>query len=54
MANKGLFASAVPRLLPGADTVNRELAPAYACGPEHKLARMARAPTLMQSKFVAL
>jgi 60 kDa SS-A/Ro ribonucleoprotein len=30
MANKGLFASAIAKLLPVADTANRELAPAYA------------------------
>ena len=30
MANKGLFASAVARLLPAADTLNRSAAPAYA------------------------
>lgn len=36
MANKSLFASAVAMLMPRADTVNREGAPAYAYGPEQK------------------
>jgi hypothetical protein len=40
MANKGLFASAVAKLLPRADAVNREGAPAYAYGPEAKLAQI--------------
>ena len=46
MANKGLFASAIARLLPAADSVNREFAPAYAYGPEHKLAQLAATGTL--------
>jgi 60 kDa SS-A/Ro ribonucleoprotein len=46
MANKGLFASALARFLPAADTLNRELAPAYAYGPEHKLAQLAATGTL--------
>ncbi|WHU02126.1 RNA-binding protein [Sphingomonas sp. NIBR02145] len=41
MANKGLFASAIAKLMPAADTRNREGAPAYAYGPEHKLAQLA-------------
>lgn len=46
MANKGLFASAIARLLPVADTLNRSAAPAYAYGPEHKLAQLAATGTL--------
>ena len=46
MANTGLFASAIARLMPVADTVNREGAPAYAYGPEHKLAQLAATGTL--------
>jgi len=40
MANKGLFASAVAKLLPQTDAVNREAAPAYAYGPEAKLSQL--------------
>ena len=46
MANKGLFASAIAKLMPRADTVNREGAPAYAYGPEAKLAQLAATGTL--------
>jgi 60 kDa SS-A/Ro ribonucleoprotein len=52
MANKGLFASALAKLLPQADAVNREHAPAYAYGPEHKLAQLAATGTL-QDNFYA-
>ncbi len=52
MANKGLFASAMAKLLPRTDAVNRELAPAYAYGPEHKLAQLAATGTL-QDNFYA-
>ncbi len=52
MANKGLFASALARLLPAPDALNRELAPAYAYGPEHKLAQLAATGTL-QDNFYA-
>ncbi|HEX8655189.1 MAG TPA: TROVE domain-containing protein [Allosphingosinicella sp.] len=52
MANKGLFASAIARLLPAADALNREWAPAYAYGPEHKLAQLAATGTL-QDNFYA-
>lgn len=45
MANKGLFASALAKFMPAADTRNRELAPAYAYGPEHKLAQLAATGT---------
>jgi 60 kDa SS-A/Ro ribonucleoprotein len=41
MANKGLFASAVAKLFPAADAVNRQGSIAYAYGPEHKLAQLA-------------
>ncbi len=54
MANKGLFASAVARLLaPPADILNRELSPAYAYGPEHKLAQLAATGTLQDSFYAA-
>lgn len=46
MANKGLFASAIARLLPAADTRNHAGAPAYAFGPAHKLAQLAATGTL--------
>jgi 60 kDa SS-A/Ro ribonucleoprotein len=45
MANKGLFASAIAKLLPATDTVNREGSPSYAYGPEHKLAQLAATGT---------
>jgi 60 kDa SS-A/Ro ribonucleoprotein len=53
MANKGLFASAVARFLPAADTLNREWAPAYAYGPEHKLAQLAATGTLQDNFYSA-
>src|SRR5687768_12748315 len=54
MANKGLFASAVARLLaPPADALNRELSPAYAYGPEHKLAQLAATGTLQDNFYSA-
>jgi 60 kDa SS-A/Ro ribonucleoprotein len=53
MANKGLFASAVAKLLPRADTLNREVAPAYAYGPEHKLAQLAATGTLADNFYSA-
>jgi 60 kDa SS-A/Ro ribonucleoprotein len=53
MANKGLFASALTRLLPSADAVNRELAPAYAYGPEHRLAQLAATGTLHDAFYAA-
>ena len=53
MANKGLFASAVAKLLPQTDTVNREAAPAYAYGPEAKLAQLAATGTLADSFYAA-
>lgn len=52
MANKGLFASAAARLLaPSADTLNRELAPAYVYGPEQKLAQLAATGTLQDNFY---
>ena len=51
MANKGLFASAVAKLLPRADAVNREGAPAYAYGPEAKLAQIAATGTLSDNFY---
>jgi len=53
MANKGLFASAVAKLLPRTDTVNREGAPAYAYGPEAKLAQLAATGTLADNFYGA-
>ncbi len=46
MANKNLFASAVARLLPGANALNREAAPAYAYEPRALLAQLAATGTL--------
>ncbi len=51
MANRNLFASAVAKLLPQADAVNREAAPAYAYGPEAKLAQLAATGTLADSFY---
>lgn len=51
MANKGLFASAVARLLPQADALNREAAPAYSYGPEAKLAQLAATGTLADNFY---
>lgn len=50
MANKGLFASAIARLLPAADMRNQHFAPAYAYGAEHALAQLAATGTL-QANF---
>jgi 60 kDa SS-A/Ro ribonucleoprotein len=51
MANKGLFASALARFLPAADTLNREHAPAYAHRPEAKLAQLAATGTLQDNFY---
>jgi len=51
MANKGLFASAMAKLLPQADALNHEYAPAYAYGPEHKLAQLAATGTLQDNFY---
>jgi len=53
MANKSLFASAVAMLMPRAETVNREGAPAYAYGPEQKLAQLAATGTLADNFYSA-
>lgn len=53
MANKGLFASAVARLLPAADAANREAAPAYALEPRAKLAQLAATGTLADSFYAS-
>lgn len=53
MANKGLFAAAVARQLPRTDTVNREGAPAYAYGPEAKLAQLAATGALADTFYGA-
>lgn len=46
MANKNLFASALSRFRPRADTVNQAGGSAYAYGPEAKLAQLAATGTL--------
>lgn len=46
MANKSLFASALSRFLPRADTVNQAGGSAYAYGPEARLAQLAATGTL--------
>ena len=53
MANKGLFASAVVKLLPRTDALNREGAPAYAYGPKAKLAQLAATGTLADNFYGA-
>lgn len=52
MANKNLFASAIATLLPRADALNREFAPAYAYAPEEKLAQLAATGTLSDTFYV--
>ena len=46
MANKNLFRSAVARLLPPSNALNREAAPAYAYEPQALLAQLAATGTL--------
>jgi 60 kDa SS-A/Ro ribonucleoprotein len=53
MANKSLFASAVAKLLPRADAINLSGAPAYAYGPEAKLAQLAATGTLADNFYGA-
>jgi 60 kDa SS-A/Ro ribonucleoprotein len=53
MANKSLFASAISALLPKTDVLNRHSAPAYAYGPEHKLAQLAVTGTLQDNFYDA-
>ena len=51
MANKSLFASAISRLLPAANSLNQEAAPAYAYGPEAMLAQLAATGTLSDNFY---
>lgn len=51
MANKGVFASAVAKWLLRVDAVNMEGAPAYAYGPEAKLAQLAATGTLANTFY---
>jgi len=51
MANKNLFASALARIMPRADTVNQAGGSAYAYGPEAKLAQLAATGTLAQGFY---
>ena len=51
MANKSLFASLRGALLPRADAVNEEGAPAYAYEPRHKLAQLAVTGCLNQTFY---
>jgi 60 kDa SS-A/Ro ribonucleoprotein len=51
MANKNLFRSAVARLLPAANTLNREAAPAYAYEPQALLAQLAATGTLSDTFY---
>lgn len=53
MANKGLFASALARFLPRANALNSEGVPAYAYGPEAKLAQLAVTGTLADNFYGA-
>ncbi len=53
MANKGLFASAIAKLIPASNTVNRALAPAYAYSAEAKLAQLAATGTLSDSFYAS-
>ncbi len=51
MANKNLFASAVARLLPRANALNREAAPTYAYEPQALLAQLAATGTLSDTFY---
>lgn len=53
MANKSLFASALSRFLPRADTVNQAGGSAYAYGPEAKLAQLAATGTLADGFYAS-
>jgi len=53
MANKGLFASAATKPSPRANALNREGAPAYAYGPEAKLAQIAATGALADNFYGA-
>lgn len=52
MANRALFKSLFGRLIPAADAVNEERAPAYALAPRHRLAQYA-ATGCLNSTFYA-
>jgi 60 kDa SS-A/Ro ribonucleoprotein len=52
MANKNLFKSIIGKLIPAADALNEERAPAYALKPEHALAQYA-ATGCLNSTFYA-
>lgn len=51
MANTSLFASLKGRLIPGTNTRNAEGAPAYAFGPEHRLAQIAMTGTFNRTFY---
>ena len=51
MANKGLFATAIARLLPATTAINREGASAYAYGPEARLAQLSATGSLSDSFY---
>lgn len=53
MANKTMFSSAVAKLLPSANTMNRAGGPAYAYGPDQKLAQLAATGTLADGFYGA-
>lgn len=53
MANKSLFASAIAKLLPNADSRNAHGALAYAYSPEAKLAQLAATGTLADNFYTA-
>jgi 60 kDa SS-A/Ro ribonucleoprotein len=53
MANKGLFASVVAKILPRTDILNSEGAPAYAYSAEHKLAQLAATGTMSDTFYGA-
>ena len=53
MANKTMFSSAVAKLLPSASAMNRAGGPAYAYGPEQKLAQLAATGTLADGFYGA-
>jgi 60 kDa SS-A/Ro ribonucleoprotein len=53
MANKSLFSSAIARLLPAANARNSEGAPAYAYGPQAKLAQLAATGTLADNFYTS-
>jgi 60 kDa SS-A/Ro ribonucleoprotein len=53
MANKGLFASAIAKLLPVADALNHASAPAYDYEPEAKLAQLAATGTFADNFYAS-